>query len=1299
MSFTTTEFASIIRQKHWAYKDVEDEQLVEGYLKKYPQYQSQVQTKSSLQKWAEQYKEMTKMPSLFWNWANKAYQATRVQTPERATKKENMPQQDGMDWTDDYYLYELWRRLGSNTAKNAVGAWVFWLNALTGLVTDPRETLKTWVDMAKQIPGELKKQWQEYINDPGFEGKNTKEKIKKVIWDTFNLAYQNPVDAAFIGQWVKDAWRLLWKGATWVKNAKSFWKTMIDNPEFQVVDEFGKATGTKTDARTMVKDNFTQAGKNFADKFKTDIPTRVDWPKQYFAWHNTPKKTPTQSKTWPLRKRATETVAEKGGQVTDYVAQKMTGTQAPVDKLFKAVNPKINTLKWNKAKWMLEFKTSLDKVSSEMIAMWIIPKASGKPGTQSYVSAGRELLDGTWKVLEKYGTEYRNKMWQGITWDMWYVAEQLMDFIKAQEKAGVIADDAGIKTLLKQAQRFKQMGETDIAQMNWSKQVLNKRSFDKSNTTDISQVVQEWFKRASSAIGDLIDKKLSAVEGSWEIRALKEMMGDALKVIKELEHSLVIYERSKWQWGLWAELWRVWGLWDIAWGIASGKGSQIVKGAGKVIVWESLWKAKDMDWLIEQAFQEMSGKSTRKNAPTANQKSKSKKWADKVNEYYDRKNAEKEVFKKKEKQVAEKKEAKAKEVQKIKKEREQKKLTKKEKIKNQFEEAKKSDDRELMNKAVNWFWLKKWDITEYGGLALEDSYYDTRFHKVKTEMMPSGQMVWSIGRVLRKKWGNTPKKGLDKWPNEPQWNNWGKDGWLFSSSKSKKSGNNDFESVVKKSTDNAKKKSKLEDMNVWTSRKREFNYAKEFLWKEVMELWVDWQNLFADYLNASFAKRPQLMDDIILRYWDLEKRWEYIMNTVEDLAKQWDQKWLDKFIKNVETEWAWVDPVFKTEDYKLMYETIKETQENLTKPKPVSKVDSTLQDKKPVMINPKNYKTVKEFMLADIRSKNKYMSPPDTFKRLKDLDSQELNRSIWTTDRENIPDEVTLYRWIKEDIEFDLRPWDFLTKNETIAKDFAKWWKVKSFTVKSKDLLWDTFWNEEVIFAPMDHYSNLFEWTKKKSKIFRSWPDKFENNTSLVARERFDFNELEKISFWWSDRDVYSIWWDKVLKVAKTARWLWQNTYADWYLADAWLIPKIIEKWENYTIFERVKTYKEMTKEERKMIKSFADTLREKGQKVLSNPRKYEYMDDLNEHLEKIWRDDLMNYEPQKFGWNDIQPRNLWIRDWKPVLLDEWSINLVETMKEYEWVKNLEDEYFKEFYDRSKKAKKESWDTDSKTMY
>ena len=172
----------------------------------------------------------------------------------------------------------------------------------------------------------------------------------------------------------------------------------------------------------------------------------------------------------------------------------------------------------------------------------------------------------------------------------------------------------------------------------------------------------------------------------------------------------------------------------------------------------------------------------------------------------------------------------------------------------------------------------------------------------------------------------------------------------------------------------------------------------------------------------------------------------------------------------------------------------------------------------PLYQEARKYKTAEEFMMADIKNKNKFMSDISTFKRLSELDSQELKRSIWTTDLENIPKEITLYRGIKENNDFNLRPWDFLSKNKKIAQDFAKWWTVKSFKVKSKDLLWDTFWNEEVLYAPESHYKQIREEAKsywKKTKKYQQKSPNLWDNLSKLPEKPLTKDEIRWLKTIW----------------------------------------------------------------------------------------------------------------------------------------------------------------------------------------
>lgn len=82
-------------------------------------------------------------------------------------------------------------------------------------------------------------------------------------------------------------------------------------------------------------------------------------------------------------------------------------------------------------------------------------------------------------------------------------------------------------------------------------------------------------------------------------------------------------------------------------------------------------------------------------------------------------------------------------------------------------------------------------------------------------------------------------------------------------------------------------------------------------------------------------------------------------------------------------------------------------------------------------------------------------------------------------------------------------------------------------------------------------------------------PIGFNYNTDKVARERFDLSKFKKIGEG-SDRVVFDMGNDKVLKVAKTARGLEQNIWdADGLLTDD-IIPPVFEAGLNYVVAENI---------------------------------------------------------------------------------------------------------------------------------
>lgn len=211
------------------------------------------------------------------------------------------------------------------------------------------------------------------------------------------------------------------------------------------------------------------------------------------------------------------------------------------------------------------------------------------------------------------------------------------------------------------------------------------------------------------------------------------------------------------------------------------------------------------------------------------------------------------------------------------------------------------------------------------------------------------------------------------------------------------------------------------------------------------------------------------------------------------------------------------------------------------------------------------------------------------------------------------------------------------------------------------------------------------------------------DNLDVVARERYNIPALKKISFGGSDRDVYDLGDNRVIKIVKTARGLDQNRYsADYYAEGAGLIPKTIEVGKNYIVKEKVlppnADVKKMVSELKKLYNlSSGGFYNQKAhydevQKAIDILNRYGYPGD-----------DLMNYGD--ILWGDIQAIRNWgtSLDGKPILLDEGTLNgrlVSDAMKSVTGgTKNLLDPEFREIYDKSRTAKKAFGDKDAKTMY
>lgn len=214
-------------------------------------------------------------------------------------------------------------------------------------------------------------------------------------------------------------------------------------------------------------------------------------------------------------------------------------------------------------------------------------------------------------------------------------------------------------------------------------------------------------------------------------------------------------------------------------------------------------------------------------------------------------------------------------------------------------------------------------------------------------------------------------------------------------------------------------------------------------------------------------------------------------------------------------------------------------------------------------------------------------------------------------------------------------------------------------------------------------------------------PIGFNYDTEKVARERFDFSKLTQIGKG-SDRTVFDLGNDRVLKVAHTARGLEQNIYeGDYYLKG--IIPEVFERGLNYVVVENtprlkaadiVNTFDPETGEEIGTTPA-GDMMRQLGK---FNQKDFEQHDDkLLDVLGKFGFSDIMSYDVLYGDFTAM--RNWGYKNGSPIHLDGGTFGGVKMITSHKGKTNLSDPEFRKIYEESRRLKKQFGDTDKATMF
>ena len=212
----------------------------------------------------------------------------------------------------------------------------------------------------------------------------------------------------------------------------------------------------------------------------------------------------------------------------------------------------------------------------------------------------------------------------------------------------------------------------------------------------------------------------------------------------------------------------------------------------------------------------------------------------------------------------------------------------------------------------------------------------------------------------------------------------------------------------------------------------------------------------------------------------------------------------------------------------------------------------------------------------------------------------------------------------------------------------------------------------------------------------------YEYDTDKVARERFDIPKLKRISSG-SDRVVYEIDQNYVLKVAKTARGLEQNLHeGNDMLVREGLVPDVVEAGLNYVVVEKVVPIK---------AKDLVPIYNTEGEQIgteradrmfaeLSRFRQADFELRSQKFLDTLYKYGMYDVTNHELLVGDFSRKSNWgIRDGRPIHIDAGTFAGESLLTDYAGKRNLDDPDFREIYERSREAKKLYGDRDTNTMF
>ena len=265
------------------------------------------------------------------------------------------------------------------------------------------------------------------------------------------------------------------------------------------------------------------------------------------------------------------------------------------NKAFKALNPTINKL--SKNRWLKSLQNKANRANEIIVEKWYIPK-----DTQTRADFHQKAMKDTWKQIE-------NKIeWNKAKIDFKKVSKSIDDYLKENPALKEI-NPTDYKKLVELSKNYSKMGNKDVIFAENAKQILNWMVKNWGEWEKLSQVVSNWFKRATKNLWEQLDDVLSNIP--WEFSKLKKDYWALAETLEDTIKANIVNLRKKGYW-LTESYSRIEWLSDLSEWLFSivGKPSDVVpkvtRWLAKLAVWKRLEQLRDPDILIKDAFETLS---------------------------------------------------------------------------------------------------------------------------------------------------------------------------------------------------------------------------------------------------------------------------------------------------------------------------------------------------------------------------------------------------------------------------------------------------------------------------------------------------------------------------------------------------------------------------------------------------------------------------------------------------------------------------------------------------------------------